>query len=127
MSELVGGYHLTNRADLGWRQLLWRCLRAGVSIIEATFVSDPGMESSVCQSDDSQNRSESEMDTCLFDRSQHSPFGQSNARYREVRHLHDRDDQSQKGVESAAASPKLNHFPLQISDVHVKDIKCDDI
>jgi hypothetical protein len=89
------------------------------------------MESSVCQSDDSQNRSESEMDTRLFDRSQHSPFGlffrESNARYREVRHLHDRDDQSQKGVESAAASPKLNHFPLQISDVHVKDIKCDDI
>ena len=70
----IGSHQLTNRADLGRHQLLWRCLRAGVRVIETTFISGPGMESSVTQSDDSQNRSQREMDTRLFDGPQHLPF-----------------------------------------------------
>ena len=71
------------------------------------------------------------MDSCLFDRPQHSLFGtffwKSNPRAREPRDLHDCDDQSEQGDKPRISATKQDDLPLQLSDIAFEHIQRDDL
>ncbi len=132
MAVLFGRYHLFDRLDLGARQLLWRRSRARGGVVEtALILAFPRMVPRLRQPKYAQHGSQRKNGTrsidCSKQRDFRRPIGEPDTGEREARYFQQDDHEPKHRNEAFDAFAKSQYFLLEADDVHIDNVKSDNL